>query len=142
MVPIRVPALRERGSADVEMLAHHFARKYGQRHGRPHQRLGAAALRRLVAHDWPGNVRELENCIESATVLADTDEIGAGDLPLPERTRGRPGGPDLARLTWSEMEQRYIDAVLAAHDGNRSAAARAMGIGRSTLLRKLRDRGR
>jgi Nif-specific regulatory protein len=138
VIPVRVPALRERGPTDLEMLAHHFVHLYGRRHARPKLRLGADALERLHAHDWPGNVRELENCIESASVLAEGDEIGARDLPLPDRARIEAPPSDLARLTWAQMERRYIAAVLAAHDGNRSAAARAMGIGRSTLLRKLR----
>ena len=70
-------------------------------------------------------------------VLVEGDRIEAADLPLPLRG---PASDDLASLTWEQMQQRYIDAVLAAHDDNRTAAARAMGIGRSTLLRKLARR--
>jgi len=138
VVPIRVPALRERGEADVDLLAHHFARVYGQRHRGRAMALTGAALRRLRGHRWPGNVRELENCIESAAVLADGEAIEPGDLPLPARSPAA-AGPSLADLTWAQMQQHYIEAVLTAHDGNKSAAARAMGIGRSTLLRKLAD---
>ena len=139
VVPIRVPALRERDEADIDLLAHHFARLYGQRHRGRAMAITDAALQRLRAHRWPGNVRELENCIESATVLADGDAIAAGDLPLPTGVPTAMQGESLAALTWAQMQRRYIEAVLAAHDGNKSAAARAMGIGRSTLLRKLAD---
>ena len=141
VVPIRVPALRERDEADIDLLAHHFARLYGQRHRGHAMSIADAALQRLRAHRWPGNVRELENCIESAAVLADGDAIEPADLPLPATTATRDDGESLASLTWAQMQRRYIEAVLAAHDGNKSAAARAMGIGRSTLLRKLAELG-
>ena len=91
----------------------------------------------LHAHDWPGNVRELEHCIESAVVLAqdviDTDTLSIRPPP--------PTGPrftsDLVALR--TLEAAYVRHVLAWCDGNRSAAARMLGIGRNTLLRKLRD---
>ena len=99
-------------------------------------------LARLLAHDWPGNVRELEHCLEGAAVLAPGEAIEAGDLPLPPRARTAPAADvALGRLTWAEMERRYVAAVLAEHDGNRSAAARAMGVARATLLRKIKELG-
>ncbi|MBA3547063.1 MAG: sigma 54-interacting transcriptional regulator [Nannocystis sp.] len=147
VLSLPMPALRERGPADLDQLAGHFLSGCAQRHGKPVQRFSAAARARLHAHAWPGNIRELENCIEGAVVLCNSDIIDVPDLPLPPEggaavTRGKgPGRPaaPLGRLRWDEMERLYIEAVLAEHAGNRSAAARAMGIGRSTLLRKIQQ---
>jgi Nif-specific regulatory protein len=141
VVAIHLPALRERGGVDLEMLAAHFLDRYARRHAKAYRPLSPAALGRLQAHAWPGNIRELENCIESAVVLADGEVIGADDLPMTGAARASAAAPglDLAELTWSEMERLYITAVLRAHDGNRSQAAKAMGIGRTTLLRKIRS---
>lgn len=148
VLSLPMPPLRERGPEDLEQLAYHFLAAFAQRHGKPAARLTPAALARLHAHAWPGNIRELENCIEGAVVMSAGESIDLPDLPLPPDPREAPparrpgrgeGRPalDLAKLTWDEMEKVYIEAVLAAHGGNRSAAARAMGIGRATLLRKL-----
>ena len=139
-------ALRERGAADLDQLATHFLSVFAQRHGKGPLRCSPAALARLHAHAWPGNIRELENCIEGAVVLCQGDVIDPSDLSLPPDggpappTRGKAAGKpavELGRLTWDEMERLYIEAVLATHAGNRSAAAKAMGIGRTTLLRKI-----
>jgi Nif-specific regulatory protein len=144
VLPVAVPSLQTRGPEDLELLAHHFLRQAMRRHGRPGLQLRPAALARLRAHDWPGNVRELEHCLEGAAVLAPGDGIEAGDLPLPpSRDRASAAADDtaLGRLTWAQMERRYVAAVLAEHDGNRSAAARAMGVARATLLRKIKELG-
>ena len=85
-------------------------------------------------------MRELAHCLESAVILASGPALTGSDLPLPARVEGGAASDaDLGRLTWKQMEQRYIRAVMDAHNGNRSAAARAMGIARATLLRKLKS---
>ncbi len=142
VVPIGLPTLRERGDDDLLRLVQHFLQKYGRRHARPIRRVTPAAVERLQAHDFPGNIRELENCIESAVVLCEGDVIDAEDLPLAQRgvsARGRRsvlGDPD---IPLADVERRHIDMVLAACNGNRSEAARRLGIGRNTLSRKLAD---
>ncbi|MCX4246683.1 sigma-54-dependent Fis family transcriptional regulator [Paraliomyxa miuraensis] len=143
VLPIEVPSLRVRGAEDLEMLAQHFVRRAAKRHGRAELRLRQSALERLRAHSWPGNVRELEHCLEGAAVLARGEAIEARDLPLPARSPRRGVNDDaaLGRLTWAQMERRYVTAVLAEHQGNRSAAARAMGVARATLLRKIKELG-
>ena len=145
VLSLAMPPLRERGPEDLEQLAYHFLVVFAQRHNKPVARFTAAALARLHAHPWPGNIRELENCVEGAVVMSAGEALDASELPLPvdpaspaAARRPARGGVDLARLTWDEMERVYIEAVLAAHAGNRSAAARAMGIGRATLLRKIK----
>ena len=142
VLPVSVPSVQARGPEDLELLVHHFLRRAARRYGRPGLHLRPAALARLQAHDWPGNVRELEHCLESAAVLARSDAIETGDLSLPSRARATPAADAaLGRLTWEQMERRYVAAVLAEHDGNRSAAARAMGVARATLLRKIKELG-
>jgi Nif-specific regulatory protein len=149
VVPIRLPPLRERGRQDLLRLVEHFVDRYAKRHKRSIRRVTEAALARLLAHEFPGNIRELENCIESAVVLCEDEQIDADDLPLVTRARARrsptadePLGARAPRLgdpefTLADIEQAHIDAVLAACNGNQSEAARKLGIGRNTLARKL-----
>jgi len=141
VISLQIPPLRGRGAGDLEGLAYHFLRVYAERHGKPVRHFDPPALKRLHLHPWPGNIRELENCIEGAVVLAEGTSIRANDLPLATSrllARG-PSQQPLADLTWDQMQRRYIGEVLRFHNGNRSAAARAMGIGRSTLIRKIRQ---
>ena len=143
VLALRLPSLRERGPVDLELLAYHFLGAFTARHGKAARRFTPAALARLRAHPWPGNIRELENCVEGAVILSDGEAIEEEALPLPARA-GRAaeagaGAAGLGALSWAEMERLYITAVLEAQGGNRSRAARAMGIGRTTLLRKIRE---
>jgi DNA-binding NtrC family response regulator len=140
VVELTVPPLCERGPGDIEKLAGHFLDQYARRHRRRARGFTPAALARLCAHDWPGNVRELEHCIESAVVLSQSELIGEADLSLPGSTtdpesgRGYPPGTPLR-----EVERDHILRTLKACDGNRTEAARQLGIGRNTLARKLKD---
>lgn len=146
VVQIVVPALRERGLADLDRLIDHFFFEHTRRHGRPRLRLSSGARQAMHRHTWPGNVRELENAIESAVVLAAGDEIGIDALPL-EVSRppiALPPVPDDDTFTsplrsLEEVEQAYIQHVLKHCEGNRTAAARVLGIGRNTLIRKLKE---
>ncbi|HEY2745444.1 MAG TPA: sigma-54-dependent Fis family transcriptional regulator [Polyangia bacterium] len=143
VVQLALPPLRERGPEDVIRLAEHFLDVYRRKHGKPLLRFGAAARERLVQHRWPGNIRELEHCVESAVVLCERDEIGAEQLALP---LGRHGGGgesgEFRPRSLAEVEREHILRTLAAADGNRSRAAELLGIGRNTLLRKLREYGK
>jgi Nif-specific regulatory protein len=144
VVEILLPPLRDRGRVDIEALAQHFVELYARKHGRPAPRLTPPAQELLCAYAWPGNIRELEHCIESAIVLAGSEAIGPHHLALPRTaglgaeglTDGLPGG-----LTLGEVERRYIIRTLADCGGNRTHAARLLGIGRNTLQRKLREHG-
>ncbi len=140
VVPIDVPTLAARGRAEIERLARHFADLYTRRYGRPEPRIEADALAALSAHRWPGNVRELEHWIESAIVLAPDGVIRASAFPE------RPPGPttlppedDAARiplgLTAGEARDAYIRATVRACGGNRSEAARRLGVSRNTVAR-------
>jgi Nif-specific regulatory protein len=149
VVELVLPPLRERGLEDVERLARHFVASASKKH-RPNAppTLSPGALRRLTGYRWPGNVRELEHCIESAVVLSE-GEILPEHLPLPTALPESPSAADVEAAPapgrrvrpLEEVEREHILAVLEALSHNRTAAAKALGIGRNTLARKLRDYG-
>ncbi|MDY7231029.1 sigma-54-dependent Fis family transcriptional regulator [Hyalangium rubrum] len=148
VVEIVLPPLRERGGDDIERLARHFVAAAAKRHRLEQPKLSAAALGRLKSYRWPGNVRELENCVESAVVLCE-GEILEEHLPLPTVDRVVPvtseatasAAPPPGLLPLAEVERRHILHVLEAVKGNRTAAAKALEIGRNTLARKLKEYG-
>ena len=141
VVFVEVPPLRSRQS-DVITLAHHFLRRHAERNTKPVVGISAPAARKLMDYDWPGNVRELENCIERAVALTRAAEITIDDLPDSVRsyqsTRLVITGenPD-EMLTLDEMERRYIRRVLTACNGNKSQAAKVLGLDRRSLYRRL-----
>jgi len=150
VVEIRVPPLRKRGHGDLDRLIDHFLYGFRRHHGRHGLKLTEEARARLHAHSWPGNVRELENRLESALILAPGSEITVDDLrlsPMEAPTADTPRVPveepadtfatELRSL--GEVERDYVRWVVERCQGNRSEAARRLGIGRNTLLRKLRD---
>jgi two-component system, NtrC family, response regulator AtoC len=134
VVVVNVPALRERRT-DIPLLARHFLEVYGDRFGRPGLLLSREALAALMSHAFPGNVRELENAIQAAVALAPGDTITEHDLRLEVENVDTISGAGL--VTLNEVERRHIESVLEAVNGNRQAAARILGIDRTTLYRKL-----
>ena len=141
VVHLQLPPLRDRGP-DILPLAQRFLRDFSLRNGVAVKGLSAPAAAKLLAYDWPGNVRELGNCIERAVALARYDEIGVDDLPdkvkgyLDNRVIVTADAPS-ELVTLEEMERRYVLRVLQAFNGNKTAAARTLGIERKTLYRKL-----
>ena len=133
---IRVPPLRERPD-DVLPLAERFL----ERRGLPGSKLGAAARKKLVAHHWPGNVRELENTLERAVILAGSDEIGPALFSLEATAAGADTAKASALLTQGfnldAFEQELLRAALERTNGNKSAAARILGITRRRLYSRL-----
>jgi DNA-binding NtrC family response regulator len=145
VVHVAVPALRQRAS-DILLLADHFVRRIGGRTGKRVDSFTPDAARCLLGYDWPGNVRELENCIERAVALARTSEVTVDALP--ERVRSHNAGQlvidssdpsDL--VTLDEMERRYVARVMGAVRGNKTQAARILGIDRRSLYRRLDQAG-
>jgi DNA-binding NtrC family response regulator len=142
VLAVRLPPLRERRE-DIAQLAEHFVHRYARAHGRRVRRLSAEALAALARADWPGNVRELENAVEQAVILCPEhlQEVPPDLLPAQLGGRGWLGAAPAAApdrpATLEEVEMRYIHAVLAQAGGNKSEAARVLGIGYKTLLRKL-----
>ena len=126
---------------DVLLLAQHMLRHYAVVIDKKVVGLSPAAAERLVSYEWPGNVRELGNCLERAVAAAHFEEIQIDDLPDKIRSRTRApslSGSDLAELlTLEEVERRHVLRVLEACNGNRTDAAKMLGLDRKTLYRKL-----
>ncbi len=141
VVEIHVPPLRTRGN-DILQLAQHFVDVLSKRMGKPVEGITAEAAKKLLDYDWPGNVRELENAIERAVTLTRFDRITVEDLPerigAYQSTRINPIDVDAEQvLPLEELEKRYIERVLKVVGGNKTRAARLLGLDRRTLYRKL-----
>jgi DNA-binding NtrC family response regulator len=139
IVPVNLPPLRSRAE-DTLPLAQHFIQKYAQKFGRGDVRLGKEAGDVLLRYSWPGNVRELEHAIERALLLSDSEVIAPDDLP-PEILRPTPERTNMAPMTLTELERQQILLRIENCSGNRSEAARQLGISRNTLARKLKSYG-
>ncbi len=141
VLEIGVPPLRARGADEIARLAHHFADLYGKRYGRAQPRFEAGVLERLARHPFPGNVRELEHWIESALVLSPEGVIQMRAIPsIPPAASGE-GVSIPAGLRLDDAASAYIRATVEALGGNRSAAARQLGVSRNTITRAMRGRG-
>ncbi len=141
VIPITLPPLRERRE-DIPLLAEHFLARFAQRQGRA-LRLSGGAMERLLRYAWPGNVRELENAMERTAILARAETIEPGDLP-PHVGAGLALGaaPSLAaEQTLAEAQRAHIIEILERYGWNHTRAADALGIGRTTLWRKLKEFG-
>jgi len=141
VVEIVLPPLRER-AGDIPLLAHVFLREFAKEDGKNVNDFTADALETLLNYRWPGNVRELRSAIEHAVVLCRGDRIAARDLPPQVRIGAAAGGgsqPVLAKsdLTVKEAEKQLIIRALKETGGNRTLAAKKIGMSRRTLHRKL-----
>jgi DNA-binding NtrC family response regulator len=145
VVEIHLPPLRER-SEDIPLLAQRFLREFVEENSKPINGFTPDALERLMNYPWPGNVRELRTAIEHAVVLCRGEKISARDLPrqVSEGGRSDPGGRTdetqvFARndLTVKEAEKQLIIHALKETNGNRTLAAKKVGMSRRTFHRKL-----
>jgi transcriptional regulator with PAS, ATPase and Fis domain len=152
VLPIRLPALRERRE-DIRLLIAHFLHVHAGKKGKVVERIEAAALAAFESHPWPGNVRELENVIERIVVLNEDGVIHAGDVLdyASGQNHGRDEEPCLAGLTLPpqgldldaclrDIENRLIIQALNRARGNKTAAAELLQINRTTLIERLRKR--
>jgi transcriptional regulator with GAF, ATPase, and Fis domain len=138
VLEIPVPPLRERGRAEIERLARHFADLYGKRYGRREPRFEDGVLERLASHPFEGNVRELEHWIESAIVLAPDGLVRKSALPSMRASIAAPGVSLDPSLTLDAAGDAYIRATVERLDGNQSAAARQLKVSRNTIARALK----
>jgi transcriptional regulator with PAS, ATPase and Fis domain len=146
VIPILLPPLRERRS-DIPVLVQHFLDKYNAKHDTRACRIADDAMVHLWEYDWPGNVRELENLVERLVVLNEDGIVQVDHLPanirsfISEKKIPRPSlteeGIDLNKAV-EEFEYRLIDEALRRTKGNKQAAARLLGLKRTTLVAKLR----
>jgi len=135
---LTVPPLRER-SSDIELLVHHFAEKFTQKNRRQLDKITRQCLQYLKAYSWPGNVRELENAIERGVILMRGCELTEKSLPLAIQKNGEAGGSEhsLEPTSLFEAEKRLVMKTLTETEGNKSEAARRLGVTRKTLQNKL-----
>jgi two-component system response regulator HydG len=138
VVQIKLPALRERKS-DIPLLVTAFLEKFSNSQ-QTSRTISEDAMRQLIAYDWPGNVRELENAIERAVALGSGPIVQVADLPTQLQyptTERLPERNELLPLV--ELERRAILHTLRQTAGDKLAAARILGIGKTTLYRKLKQ---
>jgi two-component system response regulator HydG len=142
VITIRVPPLRERHE-DIRLLAQYYLRIYGAKNGRTLEGFTTEAIERLESYAWPGNVRELENLVERSVILARKDRIDAEDLPDEIMGVKRPPRDAILELVGTpleEVEQRLLDETLRITGGNKTQAAKLLGIDVRTVARKLERR--
>ncbi len=140
VIRLTLPNLRDRRE-DIPLLVEHFIAKFNRLQGKDVVGVSDEVLARLMDHDYPGNVRELENIIEHAFVLCRGAMIEMAHLPPQLRGAGEAVSPNIAGMTLEAMERFLIANALQRHNGNRTAAARQLGINPSTLFRKLKSLG-
>jgi Nif-specific regulatory protein len=142
--PLRVPPLRER-RGDIPLLIEHFLARYATEIGKPVAGITPETVNLLVGHDWPGNVRELQNEVQRMVIQADPGAFISPALLSPRLRRGeqqleRAGGlRGSLRETMNAVEKLVLLEALRAHDGNKTNTARALGITREGLHKKLRQ---
>jgi two-component system response regulator HydG len=148
VMPLNVPPLRERLD-DIPLLADYFLNRYAEKNRKPVKGFTPMAMDMLLKYDWPGNVRELENAVERAVILLTGDHITEKQLPLNivkkhpdlDLSEASASPPPDGTRSLDEIEKEAIAATLKATDGNKSEAARRLGITRKTLHNKLKSYG-
>jgi DNA-binding NtrC family response regulator len=137
VVPINIPPLRERKD-DIPYLVEHFAKKFGGE-------ISQGAMQRMVGYYWPGNVRELENVVERSVLLASGPRVEADDVRIDTSERARPNASSdhflPEGMTLDQFEQHLIKEALKRADGNKSQAARLLGLTRNALRYRLAQMG-
>ena len=139
VIGIHLPPLRER-KEDIEFLAQHFLKKFAAEYHRPVQNISAEAMARLKEQEWRGNVRELKNALERAVLITSQSILGVQDFGAPGPAE-RVADPEIREesLCLREMEQKFILGALEKTQGNRTHAAKILGISIRTLRNKLNE---
>jgi two-component system response regulator PilR (NtrC family) len=135
VVKLELPPLRDR-KEDIPLLVGHFIEKYTRELNKQVTGITNGAMRAMLSHEWRGNVRELENVIERAVIFAESREIAVEDLPFAHEGMSDEVGEDL-KLALQQFERQHILHSLRRHDYDKAATAEHLGIGVSSLYRKL-----
>ncbi|HSO19815.1 MAG TPA: helix-turn-helix domain-containing protein, partial [Desulfosarcina sp.] len=135
VIPVYIPALRERRT-DIPLLVHHFLHEAAVKHNAAPLRISKEAMSLLMDYGWPGNVRELQNAIQFALVKSSGRLITKDDLPMEIRAARR---ETQRRGPSRKLNPAMVRRALAQTAGNKSKAARLLGVGRATLYRFLSD---
>jgi DNA-binding NtrC family response regulator len=136
-IEIHLPPLRERRE-DVPVLATYFLRRHATRYRKSVTGFDAPAMQLLLSHSWPGNIRELDHAIERAVLLAQGESVRAADFAL---RAGGSAAQRLEELPLEDVERLLIQKALARYGGNVSQAAKALGLSRSALYRRIASHG-
>jgi two-component system response regulator HydG len=141
VVTIKLPPLRERRS-DIPLLVHYFLDRHGTGEGKT-AAVSAEAMSLMTSYDWPGNVRELENCVQRALALGSGSSIQLRDLPtnlLHHSSADVTTATQDSRVeSLNEQERRAIARALETTHGDRLRAAKLLGIGKTTIYRKIKE---
>jgi PAS domain S-box-containing protein len=140
VVRIELPPLRRR-KEDIPLLVEQFVARFNRLLQKTVEGIAAEALSLLMAHDWPGNIRELENSIERAFILCNDGHIGIGHLPEELTSRGAAGADSDVRSAHDILDAQAIRAALERNAFNRLAAAKELGIHKTTLFRRMKKLG-
>jgi two-component system, NtrC family, response regulator HydG len=132
-IEITLPPLRER-SEDIPLLAKHFLKLYTAKYRKEDKKLNEDAIRYLQKYPWPGNVRELQHAIERAVIMSDSQELTKNDFLLTSR---KVVTDKKEAISLDDLEKRAIKQAIEKHDGNMSKVAKELGVGRTTLYRKM-----
>lgn len=132
-VEILVPPLRERPE-DIPLLVEHFMQAYSQKYQRPPLNIPSDTLHQLQQHPWPGNIRELQHALERAVIMGDVHVLPSGP---PSAAASTPLSQDSPAYNLEEVEKAAIIKAIHKHKGNISKAAKELGLGRTTLYRKM-----
>ncbi len=132
---IELPPLRERRE-DIAQLAEYYLSYFARKMGKKLKPISHSVIKKLEQQRWKGNIRELKNAIERAVILSDTDELSANHFQIPDA-----GGNNISSFELSVLEKQHIGKVLQHTHGNKTEAARLLGIGLTTLYRKIEEYG-
>ncbi|HXT18728.1 MAG TPA: sigma-54 dependent transcriptional regulator [Gemmatimonadaceae bacterium] len=133
-IEIHLPPLRDRRE-DIPALATHFLRRHATRYRKQLSGFDSGAMQLLLSHPWPGNIRELDHAIERSVLMAQGEQVRAGDLGLRGGTTS--AAPRLEDLPLEDVEKMLIQKALSRYEGNVSRAAQALGLSRSALYRRI-----
>jgi DNA-binding NtrC family response regulator len=136
-IEVHLPPLRERRD-DIPALAAHFLRQHARRYRKTLTGFEPAAMQALLNHPWPGNIRELDHAVERGVLMTERATVRTADLGLRAE---RDGGSRVEDMSLEEVEGFLIRKAMARYDGNVSQAARALGLSRSALYRRLQHFG-
>ena len=137
-IEIRIPPLRERPE-DIPLLVSHYAQHYARKYGRLEMTIDAQVLARLQQYRWPGNVRELKHAVERAVIMSESGSFPLDGIVLP--AAAAPAAAAAQTLNLDELEKQAIRRALKQFHGNLTRAAQALGLGRTTLYRKMARHG-
>ena len=138
-IEIRIPALRERRT-DIPLLVAHYAQLYARKYGRPALSVPPDTMSRLQQYRWPGNVRELRHAVERAVIMSENGSFPIDSVVLPAEAAAPPQA-FATTLNLDELEKQAIERALVQYQGNLTRAAQALGLGRTTLYRKMARHG-